>query len=430
MGSYYDLKFGQQEICSGKSYVDPIIMSIFTDMDKSFSYQKLSDVYPEEKGNNEQIEVCKYIAKSTVVKKRLDILGFSLVEAEKNLASNIDDAIDSYSLFLGMSDEYDDLSKIYENCRTVVKESKISDYIEAYKILFNENRKEDPSKCSKGMLSYLTNEFIEHSYDFGIPVNDIRFTFRVLLECIDDVDEIVLDISDLVVGGYYHFKDNLIEIAKNSLTSKYHYDSKIIILTEGSSDKQILEKCFPLLFPEYESLYSFMDFGLAKSSGGASSLVSVIKAFISAGIKNRIVAIFDNDTAARVARKSIRDIVLPDNIRIISYPNYDFLTSYPTIGPSGRHDLNVNELAGSIELYLCKQALLIDSKYSPVQWRGYDTSISAYQGEVMHKSQIQKRFFEILNTVSENKDELKKFDWKGIQLIFNEIFQSFESSNT
>ena len=43
----------------------------------------------------------------------------------------------------------------------------------------------------------------------------------------------------------------------------------------------------------------FMDFEGVRIGGGAGSLVNIVKAFAGAGIVNRTVALFDNDTAAR-----------------------------------------------------------------------------------------------------------------------------------
>ena len=41
-----------------------------------------------------------------------------------------------------------------------------------------------------------------------------------------------------------------------------------------------------------------MDFEGARVSGAAGSLAALVKAFVGAGIANRVVALFDNDTAA------------------------------------------------------------------------------------------------------------------------------------
>jgi len=244
------------------------------------------------------------------------------------------------------------------------------------------------------------------------------------------VPHLELDVSDLIGGGWYGYEDDLVEISRQNLTESYHYDSKIIILTEGSSDKYILEKSIAILYPEYLPYYTFMDFGISKASGGASTLVSVIKAFLGAGIQNRIIALFDNDTAARVAMKALANLQLPDNMRVMTYPRYEYLESFPTIGPDGNHNLDVNQLAGSIELYLCRQALEISNEVSLVQWKGFDQSLSCYQGEVLNKNKIQEQFFDIVKAVENNPDLKEKYDWNGLELIFQDVFKAFENKIT
>ena len=55
-----------------------------------------------------------------------------------------------------------------------------------------------------------------------------------------------------------------------------------------------------------EGYYSFLDLNRHEPQGGAGHLVSVVKAFAGAGITNLIIALFDNDTAAREAVRALR----------------------------------------------------------------------------------------------------------------------------
>ena len=305
-------------------------------------------------------------------------------------------------------------------------------FVNAYKTLFEQTEhlvnSEDKFRKSGGLIGYISGNTDE--YALGIPIGDLRFAFRILLECFDNQDSVELDVSDLIGGGWYEYEDDLVERSRQILTESYHYDSKIIILTEGSSDKFILEKSLAILYPEYLPYYTFMDFGISNASGGASALVSVVKAFLGAGIQNRIIALFDNDTASRVAMKGLASLQLPDNMRVMTYPRYEYLESFPTVGPSGNHNLDVNQLAGSIELYLCRQALEISNDISPVQWKGFDQSLSCYQGEVLNKNAIQKQFYDIVEAVENNPNLKENYDWKGLDLIFQGVFKAFKNKNT
>lgn len=434
MGSYCDLKFGAKSVYWSKNSVDPVMMSIFTAQDKSYRYENISQVFPEdyEEEDEAPYAVCKYVSNVSTVKKRLDILGFSLNECEKSLNEQIKNELKHYVDYLTENEEGDILYELYDGYRQALQEANVDSFISAYKTLFEQTEHlvdaEDKFRKSGGLVGYISGNSDE--YALGIPVGDLRFAFRILLECFDDQDPIELDVSDLIGGGWYEFEGDLVELSRNDLTESYHFDSKIIILTEGSSDKHILEKSLAILYPEYFPYYTFMDFGISKSAGGAAALVSVVKAFLGAGIQNRIIALFDNDTAARVAMKGLDNLQLPDNMRIMNYPAYQYLESYPTIGPSGSHTLNVNHLAGSIELYLCRQALEISDEISPVQWKGYDQSLSRYQGEVLNKSQIQKQFYGIVDTVTKNPELKVKHDWEGLKLIFQSVFKAFENKTT
>jgi hypothetical protein len=88
------------------------------------------------------------------------------------------------------------------------------------------------------------------------------------------------------------------------------------------------------------------------------SKTGLVKAFLATGITNRVIALFDNDTAAQEARRALANVSIPENIAVLAYPALDLLRDYPTLGPGGLTSLDVNGLAASIELYLGKDVLL------------------------------------------------------------------------
>jgi hypothetical protein len=75
--------------------------------------------------------------------------------------------------------------------------------------------------------------------------------------------------------------------------------------------------------------------------------VNTIKAFVGAGIANRIVALFDNDTATRAALRALDRISLPKSLRIVLLPKVPIAASYPNIGPSGSVHMNGMALPGA-----------------------------------------------------------------------------------
>jgi hypothetical protein len=91
------------------------------------------------------------------------------------------------------------------------------------------------------------------------------------------------------------------------------------VLTEGRTDSETLRLALDVLYPHLTEYYSFMDLAV-RSPGGAGSLVHVIKSFAGAGIDNRVIAFFDNDTAGRSTASSLHGIQPPPTVRLLYYP--------------------------------------------------------------------------------------------------------------
>ena len=50
--------------------------------------------------------------------------------------------------------------------------------------------------------------------------------------------------------------------------------------------------------------------------------------------------------------RALKGVKLPDHYSVLHYPDIEIARSYPTLGPTGLSEMNVNGLAGSIEMYL------------------------------------------------------------------------------
>jgi hypothetical protein len=94
---------------------------------------------------------------------------------------------------------------------------------------------------------------------------------------------------------------------------------------------RFLRDAVSILRPHLDDLVRFVDFGV-KPEASASELVRAVKAFVAAGISNRIVAIFDNDAAAKDAMRAL-PADLPPNVRVVQYPPLELAECYPTYGP-------------------------------------------------------------------------------------------------
>lgn len=170
-----------------------------------------------------------------------------------------------------------------------------------------------------------------------------------------------------------------------------------------------------------------MDFDSSRSAGGAANLVSIVKAFAGAGVTNRVIALFDNDTAARDALRSLESVRLPPNIGVRRYPPLESLRSYPTVGPSGLSCLDVNGLAASIELYLGEDVLRGDEReLTPIHWKGFNDVLKQYQGEVSSKGQLHDRYHAKVARCRANCLEVQLYDWSGLDAILKTVFSAFD----
>jgi hypothetical protein len=139
------------------------------------------------------------------------------------------------------------------------------------------------------------------------------------------------------------------------------------------------------------------------------------------------VAVFDNDTAAAVALRGLAKTDFPANIRVLQLPPLELAGDYPTIGPQGRVRLDVNGLAGSIELYFGKDVLTADDgDLVPVQWKGLDTTIGRYQAEVLQKDLLIERYRSLQEAVRGDKHRLTSHDWSGMDAVCQSIFNAFQ----
>jgi hypothetical protein len=418
MGTYYHLYFADYPVYSLKSDVEPIVMTIFRETDKRIYKRKVSERNPHTWGHIEdegKVETA-YEYSNTVanVKQRLEIMGFSLERARKEFTELV-------------AEEFENVNAHRANLGWPFNEADegtdFEAWLQAFKNIFEKKLEWDS----------ITNDehpLVQHILKEGGPEDcylykDLRSFFRTFIEVCPAESEVTLDITDSVENGYYTPEYALCNAALAQLASDYAGIEKVIVLTEGSTDKVVLEKSLRILYPHLYDYYSFMDFSLSNASGGASSLVAIVKAFIGSGLRNRIVALFDNDTAAQVARKGLAKVPLPPNIRVLEYPQLEIAKSYPTLGPSGTSYSNINGLACSIELYFGADILKQDGQLVPVHWKGYEASLNQYQGEILSKKELLDAFFVKAAKCESDPCQVSQMDWESMRLIFEIIFRAF-----
>lgn len=366
-----------------------------------------------------------YATSLVIAKDRLEFMGFTMPTV-KHLFEE------------GQKERLFDLSKYQINSSLAIEKSILEDlsfekwldglaYIVQSKLCISTWRKqwtfEDLSLDeSSRIVFYMLNHASEA---LGFPSHDYRPLIRAIIEVMGTDAELVYDLTSLISVGYFEDNHNFCEDARWYLSEDIKIQ-KIIVLTEGKSDKQVLESSLKLLYPHLSNYYSFMDFDSANVPGSASELVKTIKAFIGTNINSRVIALFDNDTAAQSAMRALQKIKIPKNIRTLRYPDIQIAQSYPTLEDQGLLNMNINGLACSLELYFgCDVLMDSDGSFIPIKWRGYDQGLHQHQGEILYKAKLQEKFKNKLQACQQNRNLIDEYDWIGIKAIIDLLRTAF-----
>jgi len=247
---------------------------------------------------------------------------------------------------------------------------------------------------------------------------------RLDIENFGDSAVIIYDISELILGEYTNYYDDFLGYENDKYKDENLLYAKNIILTEGKTDRFILEETFNLLYPHLSEYYSFLNFNDTRYAGGSGNLLNLVKAFAGIGSSDNIIALFDNDTAGEDALQQLKKLDLPKNIKVMKLPDLEILKSYPTIETTGlTTSTDINGMAASIELYTGKDILLQDNgNLTPIQWTGYNIKLNKYQGKILYKDKLHDRFNQKINSAKKGTN----FEWEEIKLIFSTIFKLFQ----
>lgn len=401
MGSYGSLSVGDFEIESFKNYLT-FPVDFFIPSDRKHIPAS----------GEEEIDQYFYSAPVCVVIQRIQVMGYSLDEVIQG-QKKYTQALISF---------YEDHELNLENRDEALKVLTAFDFDRWCAVIKRIMRK-DVKELEYGVYSYEITEDIDvlnsSAKDDGYfgTYASMKSVILALLNLVEDKinTQVTLHYGDLVAGGWIKPEEDLCRV---DLTEK------VVILTEGQTDRKYIELSLKYLRPNLFPYFSFLDFGELKLSGSASSLVHTIKALAAAGIQNTIVAVFDNDAAAESAMKPLVGLPLKENFRVIKLPNLEFLSSYPTIGPQGAAFVDVNGRAGSIELYFEKSVLIGPKGHLiPVVWKGYEEGAKKYQGEIMDKNLVQKKFEAVFKKIEQGAD-MTQFNFNSMNAVLDLICES------
>lgn len=425
MESYCEVYLSGYQIDTSKSYVNPFYCIIFNEADKRVRIVSYEDYYTEPFDETGLVPAYEYAATVAVIKQRLELLGYSLEESKKIFAEGLKKEIAYFEeLFRENNDGFEahhitHLSALLEkgfDYWLIVLRGIIQGNLHDWDL---DNLCDRDKDDLKNFILDLNGE----DFWLGYPDLTIGNFLRAALEAVDEQDELILDITSLISAGYYQPDELICQTTAYAHISSTIAFQKIIILTEGKSDSEFLSRTLNLLYPAITDYFSFLEFDAAKADGGSAALERNVKAFAAAGVSNKIIALFDNDAAGLASLDRLNKIELPFNVKVLALPDFDLAKSYPTIGPQGTTLENVNGRACSIEMYFGEDVLRTSSGYSPVHWKGLEDRIRQYQGELIEKPELQRRFLAKLSSAEKNGINSSQ-DWSGLSLILKAIFSA------
>lgn len=332
------------------------------------------------------------------VKERLNLIGYT-VEGCKDLFENQKSSIPNY-----YPDEHLVPFEIFSKIISSVDVKKVSlpdepDYCDFGEYV-TKNILQDP-EFTKQFPNFDKFETSDGEFYENI---DPYITLRLLAENPDNLSEdVIWYFADVVEGGW---------ISEEELYEGLDDSDRYLIVTEGSSDTKILKKSLHLLLKDLADFFDFIDMSENYPFTGAGNLFRFCQGLSRIQIQNRILVLFDNDTAGIEAYRKTIKLDLPKNMKVVLLPDIDEYISFNTIGPSGVNKENINERAISIELFL---DLNYSFKVEPkIRWTSFNEKQNQYQGELINKDHYTKKF---LNKKVFNNDynTLKlEFLWKHI----------------
>ncbi len=409
MGEWVSITIGGYDYLSWKNSFGPLLL-IFSPDDLKVCQETEDDEFFEK----------RYFQTSVArAKKCLDCLGHTIANAKEDFerakqskleyAQDVGDKEQENNLLYHFSfQEWSEAAKKYAK---ILSDDEYDHDTNSYKHL-EVARNQATTFAEKTVLDSLP--FDEDFFGLERDYIDHWSIFRILLDAFNPEDEVTLDYTYLYDGGWC---DGLPQ-PEDFLVPK------TIILTEGKFDANVISCAMHLLYPHLEKCYSFVNFSDYKIQGSTSFLTHYFKLFIASGIQNRVIALYDNDAAGLAELTELNKIALPNNFRAMHLPDLELANDYPTLGPIRNEKTNINGKACSIELYLGRDILQENGNYVPIQWKGFVDKTQTYQGEIIHKGQIQERFRQKLNVATES-NTFDAEQWSEMIILLESIFSAF-----
>jgi hypothetical protein len=412
VGSYASLHIGGVSILSVKAPVDPNLLQLFTSNDWTLTRRPQQE-RPYDAADSDGLVTCHELRSTPRrIRDRLAVAGIGMDLVAQVFRDLVAEHSQRSAAMLEMLSDNDLIRAAVVEEQRVLSMLTLRQWVERMSsfTVIDPSEPGPPRPHSSGWMIDL--------WQGAEP----RLLLRACLEAYPDAAEVVLDMTDSVGGGWHQFGEDPRAPASQELRWMARHSYPVVLLTEGRSDAEILELALRVLRPHLEGFLRIGHFSQSRE-GSAGALANTVRAFTDAGVANRAIALFDNDTAAAEAMSTLDIKSLPDNLTVLTLPATARCRSYPTLGPNGAQQMDINGLAGSIELSLGQDTLTDPNtgELRPVQWTGRSRKLNQFQGEIVGKEAVQEAFRSKARAALKNEELRAHQDWADLERLFDVV---------
>lgn len=380
MGSMISLGVGRMEIDWGKNNVFNDHSSLFKPEDVT-----LIPYYYVDDDGRPIIEEKEGLSRNLLsTKNRLDLLGYTLEKVKSLYEDELKECGD-HNLEVNLSFE------LFSKMLTKIDIHKIN--TPDFAIDYEENGYdlgEFVQRCiipEKEIYSYLL-EFVngdKQKLNFDLECFfeniDPYIILRLLAENPSCKElNVFWSFADVVEGGW---------INKGDVVKPLSASNKILIVTEGSSDSFIIQKAINELYPDISDFFTFIDMEKNYPFTGTGNLYNFCCGLMKIGITNKIIVIFDNDTAGNEKYNKLIKFSQMNNLLVTKLPDNKAFENFDTVGPQGTSVENINGTAVAIECFLDFTSLDIRPT---IRWTNYIEKANQYQGSLLSKDEYVRKY--------------------------------------
>jgi 5S rRNA maturation endonuclease (ribonuclease M5) len=192
---------------------------------------------------------------------------------------------------------------------------------------------------------------------------------------------------------------------------------KYLIITEGSSDLEVISKGILILEPDLKKFFNFIDMNNNYPFGGTSNLFKFYDGLKRINVLNKVIVVIDNDTEGNVLFNRLERLDPVSNLGFMKLPDLPELNNVVTIGTDGEHLKNINGKASAIECYLDFN-FNMNSDDIKIRWIAWNDKLQQYQGRFDNKTK-KMLFNNFLNYYHDSKYDLSKLQVLVNQIIFS-----------